>query len=72
VVVAIVAANRINDDAAFRIVVDMLEVEEPDDVVRAMKLTMLKKMTVDAVDDMNAADEQRFLERMTYVEKDIS
>lgn len=72
VVVAVVAAHRIDDDAAFRVVIDMLEVEEQDDVVRAMKLTMLKKMTDDAIDDMSAIEERRFRERMTYVEKDIS
>jgi hypothetical protein len=71
VVVAVVAAHRIDDDAAYRVVIDMLEVEERDDIVRAMKLTMLRKMVDDAVDDMSGVEETRFRERMAYVEKDL-
>lgn len=71
VVVAVVSAHRLHDDAAFRIVVDMLDVEEQDDVVRQMKLVMLAKMTDDAVGDMAEGDEKRFRERMAYVKKNI-
>lgn len=72
VVVAVVAAHRITDDSAFRVVIDMLEVEEQDDVVRAMKLTMLRKMVEDAVGDMGDLEEKRFRERMAYVGNDIN
>lgn len=72
VVVAIVAAYRINDLAAFRMVIDMLDVEEQDDIVREMKLTMLRKMIDDAVSDMDNTDQEKsFRDRMSYVEKSI-
>lgn len=71
VVVAIVSAYRIKDDAAFHIVVDMLDVEEQDEVVQQMKLVMLRKMTDDAVADMAGPEESRFRARMSYVERNI-
>lgn len=71
VVVAIVSAYRIKEDAAFHIVVDMLDVEEQDEVVQQMKLVMLRKMTDDAVADMAEPEELRFRARMSYVERCI-
>jgi hypothetical protein len=69
VVVAVVAAHTVDSDETFKSIVDMLEVEEPDDVVRRMKLTMLRKMIEDATGDMtDQAAEQRFKRRTDIME----
>jgi hypothetical protein len=54
VVVAVAAADRLVEDVAFRMVVGMLEPEESNEVIRAMKLVMLDKITEDALSDMDA------------------
>ncbi|MCM3609149.1 hypothetical protein M4D49_27065 [Cupriavidus pauculus] len=71
VVVAVVAAHKIHEDAAFSVVVNMLDVEEQDDVVRQMKRVMLRKMADDAAGDMGEAQEKRFRARMDLVEKNL-
>lgn len=71
VVVAVVAAHKIQGDEAFGVVVNMLDLEEQDDVVRRMKLVMLRKMVDDATGDMNDVDEKRFRSRMDLVEKNL-
>lgn len=71
VVVAVVAAHKILDDASFEVVVNMLDVEEQDDIVREMKRVMLRKMADDAAGDMSDMQEKRFRDRMNLVEKNL-
>ncbi len=52
VVVAVVAAHTVDEDATFDAIVNMLDVEENDDVIRSMKLVMLNKMIEDAASDL--------------------
>lgn len=72
VVVAVVAAHTVDADATFQSIVDMLEVEEKDDVIRRMKLVMLNKMIEDATGDMSDPSmEQIFKRRMELMESSI-
>jgi len=71
VVVAVVAAHKTQDESSFKLIVDMLDVEEQDDVVRKMKIAMLQKMVDDAAGDMPDEDEQRFRNRMALVQSQI-
>lgn len=66
VVVAVAAADRLVEDVAFRMVVGMLEPEEGNDVIRAMKLVMLDKITEDALSDMEDLAGIKFKGRMDY------
>lgn len=72
VVVAVVSAHTVDSDETFRSILDMLEVEEEDDVIRRMKLVMLRKMIEDATGDMDdQAAEQTFNRRMDIMESAI-
>lgn len=72
VVVAVVAAHTVESDETFRSIVDRLDVEESDDVIRSMKLVMLRKMIEDATGDIaDQAAEQTFKRRMDIVESVI-
>lgn len=72
VVVAVVAAHTVDSDETFRAIVNMLEVEEEDDVIRRMKLAMLRKMIDDATGDIaDQAGEQTFKGRMAIMESAI-
>ncbi|WP_262378276.1 hypothetical protein [Pseudomonas sp. WS 5532] len=71
VVVAVAAADRLVEDVAFRMVVDMLEPEETNDIIRAMKLVMLEKITEDAVSDMAEQAAETFERRMAYLKVSI-
>ena len=71
VVVAVVAAHKTGEDAAYALVLSMLDLEEQDDVVRKMKLAMLQKMVDDSAGDMAEEEEKRFRTRMALVEKQI-
>ncbi|MFU4729180.1 hypothetical protein ACM71N_27445 [Pseudomonas aeruginosa] len=66
VVVAVAAADRLVEDVAFRMVVGMLEPEESNEVIRAMKLVMLDKITEDALSDMDDSAGVKFKGRMDY------
>lgn len=69
VVVAVVSAHTVDSDETFRAIINMLEVEENDDIIRRMKLVMLRKMIEDATGDMaDQADEQAFKRRMDIME----
>lgn len=72
VVVAVVAAHTVDSEDTFRTIVGMLEVEEKDDVIRRMKLVMLRKMIEDATGDIaDQAAEQTFKARMAFMESAI-
>lgn len=72
VVVAVVAAHTVDSDETFRAIVDMLEVEEKDDVIRHMKVVMLRKMIEDAAGDIaDQVAEQTFKGRMAIMESAI-
>ncbi|MFM0265574.1 hypothetical protein [Paraburkholderia sediminicola] len=72
VVVVIVAAHEVANDEAYRTLVNMLDCEEENDVVRRMKLVMLEKMVDDAVGDLpDHLPETRFRERMQYFQRCI-
>jgi len=66
-VVSIVAALEVDDEAAFRGVITLLDVEEEDDVISKMKVTMLDKLAEDACSDLSEFDEQRVRARVNYV-----
>ncbi len=72
VVVAVVAAFKVSDDACYGGVVDMLELEEDDDAIRGMKRVMLQKLIDDALSDISdPAEEARFKNRMAYVARSL-
>lgn len=72
VVVAVVAAHTVDSDETFQTIVDMLEVEEKDDVIRRMKIVMLRKMIEDATGDIaDQVAEQTFKGRMAIMESAI-
>lgn len=72
VVVAVVAAHTVDSDETFRSILNMLEVEEQDDVIRRMKLVMLRKMIEDATGDIaDQVAEQTFKGRMAIMESAI-
>lgn len=72
VVVTVVAAHTVDSDDTFRAIVRMLEAEEKDDVIRRMKLVMLRKMIEDATGDIaDQAAEQTFKARMSIMESAI-
>jgi hypothetical protein len=68
VVVCVVAAHTVELDDTFRSIMNMLDIEETEDVIRRMKLFMLQKMVEDATGDMDDANaEQTFKRRMDLV-----
>lgn len=72
VVVAVVAAHTVESDTTFRTILDLLDVEERDDVIRRMKLVMLQKMIEDATGDIaDQAAEETFKRRMALMEAAI-
>lgn len=72
VVVAVVAAHTVDSDETFLSIIGMLEIEEEEDAIRNMKLTMLAKMIEDATNDMaDPSMEQTFQRRMKLTEAAI-
>lgn len=71
VVVAVIAAHKVVDDKAYTAILDMLDLEEQDDVVRKMKLVMLEKMVEDSAGDLPEQKEEAFRARMALVEKQV-
>jgi hypothetical protein len=72
VVVTVVAAHTVENDETFVSIMHMLDVEEQDEMIRRMKLVMLRKMLEDAIGDIADQDtEQQFRHRMNLVETAI-
>jgi len=71
VVVAVVAGHQISSAAQYQELVHLLDAEETDDIVRKMKLLMLRKMTEDAVADMDEDKEAKFRAYMQMVEASL-
>lgn len=67
VVVSVVASLEVDDEAAFRGVIGLLDVEEEDEVIAKMKVTMLDKLTDDACSDLSEPDEQKIRARVRFV-----
>lgn len=72
VVIAVAAAEFVDDLATYRTLINLLELEESDEVVLSMKRLMLNKMTADATEDMSDGEAKKFLEKMQVVKQNLA
>lgn len=67
VVVSILASSEVDDEAAFRSVIGLLDLEEDNEMIAKMKIIMLDELTDDACSDLNEFHEHKIRARIDFV-----